>query len=231
LDAGGNIATKDEQKAEVLNAFFASVFNSQTGYSQGGQPPVLEDREGEQNKPPIIEEEAVDDLLCHLDSYKSMGPDGIHSRVLRELAEELAKPLSVIYQQSWLTGEVPDDWASVTPIYKNGQKEDPGNYRPVSLTLVLGKIMERFMLSVLTGRVKDDQGIRPSQHECIKGRSCLTNMISFYDQMTCLVDDRKAVDVVYLDFSKAFDTVPHSILLEKLAAHGLDGTTLRWITG
>jgi len=105
---------------------------------------VLEDREGEQNKPPIIQEEAVNDLLCHLDIYKSMGPNGIHPRVLRELAQELAKPLSIIYQQSWLTGEIPDDWrlASVTLIYHQGQKEDPGNYRPVSLTLVPGKIME-----------------------------------------------------------------------------------------
>ncbi|KAK4821915.1 hypothetical protein QYF61_004918 [Mycteria americana] len=107
---GGNIATKDEEKAEVLNAFFASVFNSQTSYPQGTQPPKLEDRDGEQNKLPIIQEEAVNNLLRHLDTHKSMGPDGIHPRVLRELAEELAKPLSIIYQQSWLTAEVPDDW-------------------------------------------------------------------------------------------------------------------------
>ncbi|KFW62223.1 hypothetical protein AS28_00276, partial [Pygoscelis adeliae] len=98
--------------------------------------------------PPIIQEEAVNDLLRHLDTHKSMGPDGIHPRVLRELAEELAKWLSIIYQQSWLMGEVPDDWrlANVTPIYKKGRKEDPGNYRPVSLTSVPGKIMERIIL-------------------------------------------------------------------------------------
>jgi len=94
---------------------------------------------------------------------------------------------------------------------------------------VLGKIMERFILSALTGHVKDNQGIRPSQHGIMKGRSCLTNLISFYDQVTRLLDEGKAVHVIYLDFRKAFDTVPHSILLKKLAAHGLDGRTLCWI--
>ena len=120
--------------------------------------------------------------------------------------EELAKPLSIIYQQSWSTGEVPEDWrlANVMPIYKKGQREDPGNYRPVSLTSVPGKIMERFVLRALAWQVQDKQGIRPSQHGFMKGRSCLTNLISFYDQVTRLVDEGKAVDVIYLDFSKAF---------------------------
>jgi len=89
--------------------------------------------------------------------------------------------------------------------------------------------MERFIPSVLTEHVKVNQRIRPRQHGFRKRRSCLTNLISFYDQVTHLVDEGKAVDVVYLDFSKAFDTVPHNIFLEILAAHGLDGCTLRWI--
>jgi len=108
----GNIAPNDEEKAEVFNACFASALNSQTSYPQGIQTPELEDRDGEQNKPPIIQEEAVNDLLCllcHLDTYKSMGLDGIHPRVVREWVEELTKALFTISQQSWLTGEVPDD--------------------------------------------------------------------------------------------------------------------------
>ncbi|KAK4810944.1 hypothetical protein QYF61_013352 [Mycteria americana] len=119
--------------------------------------------------------------------------------------------------------------ANVTPIFKKGRKEDPGTCRPVSLTSVPGKLMEQIILSAIAQHIENNQGIKPSQHGFRKGRSCLTNLISFYDKVTRLVDEGKAVDVVYLDFSKAFDTVSHSILLQKLAAHGLDGCTLHWV--
>ncbi|KFW81625.1 hypothetical protein N305_14700, partial [Manacus vitellinus] len=110
--------------------------------------------------PPVIQEETVSDLLSHLDPHKSVGPDGIHPRVMRDLAEELVKLLSIICQQSWLPGEVPDDWklANVMPIHKKGQKEDPGNYRPVSLTSVPGKV-EQIILSAITQHLQDGQEI------------------------------------------------------------------------
>ncbi|KFV46500.1 hypothetical protein N341_11730, partial [Tyto alba] len=99
--------------------------------------------------------------LHHVDTRKSMGPDGIHPEVLRVLAEVLTKPLSIIYQQSWLTGEVPADWrlTKVMPIYRKGWKEDRGNNRPVSLTAVLGKVMEQIILSVIMHHIRDKQVI------------------------------------------------------------------------
>ncbi|NWW41559.1 LIN1 transcriptase, partial [Panurus biarmicus] len=214
LDAGGNLITADKEKAE-LNAFFASVFSGKTSCPQDNCPPGLVDDVRDQNGPPVIQEEAVREMLRCLDVHKSMGPDGLHPRVMRELADELAKLLSIVYQQSWLTGEVPDDWklANMMHIHKKGRKEDPGNYRPVSLISVPSKVMEQFILRVIMQHVQDGQGIRLSQHGFRRGRSCLTNLVSFYDQVTLLVDVGKAVDVVYLDFSKAFDAVSHSILL------------------
>jgi len=160
-----------------------------------------------------------------------MRSDRTHPKVLREPVEVIAKLLSTIYQWSWSTGRVPEDWklASVTPIYKKGCKEDLGNFMSISLTLVPGKVMEQIIVSEITWHAWNNQRIRLSQHGLMKGRSCWTNLISFYHLVARLVQEGKAVDVVYLDFSKAFDTVLDSIHLEKLAAHSLDKCTLCWI--
>jgi len=119
--------------------------------------------------------------------------------------------------------------ANVTPVFKKGKKEDPGNYRPVSLTSIPGKMMEQLILEVIIMQAEEKKVIRSSQHGFTKGKSCLTNLIAFYDGMTGWVDEGRAVDVVYLDFSKAFDTVSHNILLGKLRKCGLDEWSVRWI--
>jgi len=89
--------------------------------------------------------------------------------------------------------------------------------------------MEQVKLSAITWHTEHNQVIRFSQHGFMKGKSCLTNLISYYDRVTHLTDEGRAVDVVFLDFSKVFDTVSHTILMEKLAAHGLDGCRFCWV--
>ena len=159
----------------MFNAFFASILNANDGL-QHPRCPELEDYDGGNDKLPT-DPEHVQDLLFHLDPYKFMGLDGIHPRALRELADIIAGPLSIIFQWSWVSGEVPVDWkmANVVPIFKKGKKENPGNYGPVSLTSVPGKIMEKIILEVIEAHLGDNAVIGPSQHGFTMGRSCLTN--------------------------------------------------------
>jgi len=119
--------------------------------------------------------------------------------------------------------------ANVTPVFKKGKKQKPGNYRPVSLTSIPGKKVEQLILEVIIKHVEEKTVIRSSQHRLTKGKSYLTNLIAFCDGMTSWEDEGRAADVVYLDFSKALDTVSYNILLGKLRKCGLDGWSMRWI--
>ncbi|KGL73116.1 Putative 115 kDa protein in type-1 retrotransposable element R1DM, partial [Tinamus guttatus] len=110
---------------------------------------------------PMVEEDWVRDYLGKLDTHKSMGLDGMHPRVLRELAVVIAQLLSIIFERSWRAGEVPEDWkkTNVTPVFKKDKREDPGNYSPVSLTSIPGKVIEQLILETISKYVKEKKVI------------------------------------------------------------------------
>ena len=151
--------------------------------------------------------------------------------MLKELAEEISEPLAITFEKPWRTGEVPMDGmrANVVPIFKKGEKEDSNIYHPVSLTLELGKVLEQIIKQAMCKHLEENVVRNKSQHRFLRDKSCQTNLISLFDRVTSLVDAGNAVDIVYHDFIKAFDKVPHDILVRKLVKTRLDKIMIQWI--
>ena len=149
--------------------------------------------------------------------------DDIPPILLVETAEALALPISMIFKKSLEEGCIPDDWrkAKVAPIYKNkGNRSSTNNYRPVSLTSVVCKTMETLVRGKMITHLKDNNLICDQQHGFTSGRSCVTQLLDTLDCWTEILDKGGSVDVVYMDFRKAFDSVPHRRLMRKVEAHG-----------
>jgi len=154
------------------------VANGHTAGPQESHAPEVREAAHREDDFPLVMEDRMRNCLSNLDAHKAMTPNGMHPRVLREQADVIAEPLSIIFERSWRAGEVPVDWrkASVTPIFKKGKKEDPGNYRPVSLTSIPGKVMEQLIVEVIIKQVKEKKVIRSSQHGFTMNLSYVTNI-------------------------------------------------------
>ncbi|CAM5087852.1 unnamed protein product [Natator depressus] len=228
LNTEDGVEVKDNLgMAQYLKKCFASVFNkAKEDLRDNGS--VTNGNEDMEVDITISEVEAK---LKQLNGTNSGGPDNLHRRVLKELAYEIASPLARIFNESVNSGVVPYDWriANIVPIFKKGEKSDPGNYRPVSLTSVVCKVLEKILKEKVVKDIEVNGKWDKIQHGFTKGRSCQTNLISFFDKVIDFLDKGNAVDLIYLDFSKAFDTVPHGELLVKLEKMGINRKIERWI--
>ena len=229
----GIVSLKDEDGRDtadvgkmtcILNQYFATVFTEEdlsdmpVPTNMCNSDEVMDEIDTSQS--------AVYQKLRNLDPEKAVGDDNINPAILRNVADQFAVPLSIIFTTSMKSGKIPKDWrtANVTPIYKKGSKNIASNYRPISLTSQVCKVMEKLVKESIVAHLNKRNLIRESQHGFMEGKSCLTNLLSFLETATSYSDQGLPVDILYLDFSKAFDKVPHQRLITKLKAHGIGDT-------
>ncbi len=227
LKKDDSLTTNNEEVADTLNNYFSSVFT--TSQHSNNDIAIIHSQH-------TIEELIINrnDVLNYLDKMKenkSPGPDRIYPKILKNIKNEISTPLTQIFNKSLKEKTVPNDWklANVTPIFKKGDRKLPGNYRPISLTSVVCKLLESIIRDKIVKHLELHNLIRDSQHGFRNKRSCLTNLLEFYNKLFHMHDQSKTLDIIYLDFKKAFDKVPHNKLLTKIKALGITGNIYGWI--
>ena len=166
-----------------------------------------------------------------MNAHKTAGPDEIFATTLKEIKIFTLDPLQKIFTSSMNSGIVPTNFktANITPIHKSGSKEEISNYRPISLTSIPGKIQESIIRDKIYEYLIQNNLINDTQHGFMKNKSTTTNLLQFYDKIFQDYEEGRAVDIIFLDFKKAFDKVPHKKLLQKLKKYGISGDLLNWV--
>jgi hypothetical protein len=227
--ADGQTIQDPEGMAEELNKCFSEVF---TREDCTNIPAPKQHRVRTRLTNTFITAQKVRKQIQKLKPTGAAGPDGISTRLLQACKDEISPVLATICRKSLRDGAVPAEWktANVVPIFKKGSKKVPGNYRPISLTCICCKIMESVLKEDICLHLKRNKIITGSQHGFTKGRSCTTNLLEFMEKVTKAADEGKSIDIIYLDFAKAFDKVPIRRLIAKLSGMGISGNVLRWIS-
>jgi hypothetical protein len=227
LEDDGILATTGKAKAEALSRQYQRVFTKEDVSSipdKGPSPyPSMHNI--------IVQEAGVEKLLNSLNPRKASGPDKLPTKLIKEHASILAPVLTKIFQQSLDSGTVSQDWtkANVSAEFKKGKRSDPANYRPISLTSIMSKILEHIIFSSVMAHADKHHILADFQHGFRKGHSCETQLINTVEELSRGLNCKQQIDCLVLDFAKAFDTVPHQRLLYKLEYYGVRGNTLEWI--
>ena len=228
IDEAGNKVECDEGKAECLNNFFASVYTAE----DTSQIPTIPPRQVHTPMENIIvTKDKVLSKLNNLNITKAQGPDGIHPCMLYELRNELAEPLTILFNKSLEERTVPKDWkeAQITPIFKKGNRNAPTNYRPVSLTSVVCKVLESIIKAHMMEHLLSNDLISERQHGFVPKKGCSSNLLESVESWLNSLEQGDSVDIFFLDYSKAFDRVPHERLMSKLGSYGFTDQVQGWI--
>ena len=213
---------------------FANNFKSVFTVDDGHVPQVSFTQSSAEHVPQMdiaVSEEGVLALLNNLNHRKGMGPDNLSPALLKFLAVDIAPILTLIFKHSLNTGGVPLDWkhANVVPVFKKGDKKAPLNYRPISLTSVSSKVIEHIIAHNIRDYLDQNNILSETQHGFRKKHSCESQLIHTISDLANFNNLNTQVDVLVLDFSKAFDTVSHDKLIHKLRSYGLNANVVTWI--